>query len=137
MLFKKRKKKRVICESAVLIKYMEESLEQGLASHIEIAYKDVKHNLGITSDCAGFDHVHLKLKNEHFIPKFYVNVQHVKRVDVFEQKFDTLEDFKDKAMLGTAFFMDLEEKIEVLLVEGEVPWCFKFFDDYIIIEDMR
>jgi len=138
MFFKKRKKKRVICPARVILEHMiVDSLEIGIVADVEISYKDVKYNLGITSEAPDFDHVHLKTKHHTFEHFFYINWKWDKALkkDTWEQRFDRLEDFKREARLGSELFMALDEDVEVLLSSGEVPWVNPIFENYVIIEE--
>jgi len=137
MFFKKRKKKRVICPARVVVEHMlVDSLEVGIVAQIEISYKGVNYNLGITSDEPDFDYVHLKTKRRTFDYFFYINWKWDKTLkkDTWEQRFDTLEEFKKEARLGAELFMELDEDVEVLLSSGEVPWINPIFENYVVIE---
>ena len=121
MFFKKRDKakKRVVCPIPVILQIMQDAVEGDEGSaQFDILLNGKKYKVGFTSD--------FNRRQGFFDPEFYLN----------EQKFNTFEDFKAKAVLDGNLFAQMTDEVEVIDVDDgqklvKFPWYVKF-EDYVV-----
>ncbi|MCL2387881.1 MAG: hypothetical protein FWC89_10095 [Defluviitaleaceae bacterium] len=124
-LFKKRKKKRVICGAEAIFTHIQSTIDINISTYIVILYADQKHTLGLSSDFELPRGKKDKETGRWANEKFYIN----------EKEFATFEQFKSEAHIGNELFANIQSGIEIIEVDGEVPYILHDFEDYIVIDE--